>query len=452
MTIAAKLPPQDIEAEQAVLGSCMLDPMAGLKATEILPNAGDFYRESHQTIYNCILDLMNKGEPVDVLTVGNELRKKNKFEDVGSGEYLTELLNVMPTTANVEHYAKIVREKAIMRNLIYAGSAISDLGFKEQEDAGELLDRAESIVFNIAQKRITRDFDPLKDSLYKTYEKISELYVHRSHVTGVPTHFKDFDMLTAGFQNSDLIILAARPAMGKTALALNIAMNAAVKDKLPVAIFSLEMSKEQLALRFLCSAGEIDGNRLRTGFLGEADWPRLTRAMNDLTEATIYMDDTPHQSVLEMRSKARRLQKNYGLSLLIVDYIQLIRGSSTKGDNRVQEISEISRQLKGLAKELNIPVICLSQLSRKVEERPDKRPMLSDLRESGAIEQDADMVIFIYRDSYYKKGKPDEGKEKQDNTAEIIVAKHRNGPVGTVKLLFLGQYTRFDNLEQYLEE
>ncbi|MCE1247565.1 MAG: replicative DNA helicase [Firmicutes bacterium] len=452
MSIAAKLPPQDLEAEQAVLGSCMLDPMAGLKATEILPNAGDFYRESHQIIYNSILDLMNKSEPVDVLTVGNELRKRSKFEEVGGGEYLTELLNVMPTTANVEHYAKIVREKAIMRNLIYAGSAISDLGYKEQDDAGELLDRAESIVFNIAQKRITRDFDPLKDSLYTTYERISELYAHRSHVTGVPTNFKDFDQLTAGFQKSDLIILAARPAMGKTALALNIAMNAAVKSKLPVAIFSLEMSKEQLALRFLCSSGEIDGNRLRTGFLGEADWPRLTRAMNDLAEAPIYMDDTPHQSVLEMRSKARRLQKNYGLSMLVVDYIQLIRGTSTKSDNRVQELSEISRQLKGLAKELNIPVICLSQLSRKVEERPDKRPMLSDLRESGAIEQDADMVIFIYRDGYYKRGKGEDGKEKPDNVAEIIVAKHRNGPVGTVKLLFLGQYTRFDNLEQYIEE
>lgn len=444
-----KIPPQNLEAEQAVIGSCLLDPTAGFKAMEIIPNAGDFYRESHQTIYNCILDLMEKGEAVDILTVSNELKKRKKFEATGGSEYLTELLNVMPTTANVEYYANIIREKSILRSLVHAGGAIAELGFKEEEKAEQMLDRAESIVFNIAQKRITRDFDPIKIPLHKAYDRISDLYTRRAHVTGIPTHFNDFDYLTAGLQNSDLLILAARPAMGKTALALNIAMNVAVREKLPVAFFNLEMSKEQMALRLLCSYGTIDSNRLRTGFLGENDWPKLTHAMNDLNDAPIYIDDTPNQSVLEMRSKARRLQKNYGLSLLIIDYIQLIRGSSSRSDNRTLELSEISRQLKGLAKELNIPIICLSQLSRKVEERQDKRPLLSDLRESGAIEQDADLVFFIYRDAYYKN-KEDEAEDEK--SAEVIIAKHRNGPTGTVKLLFLGQYARFENLEKYIEE
>jgi len=447
MATIAKLPPQNLEAEQAVLGCCILDPTAALKATEVLPDASDFYREAHQVIYNCILDLLQQGEPVDILTVSNELKRRSKFEEVGGSEYLTGLLNVMPTTANVEYYSSIIREKAILRSLVFTGHAISDLGTKEDERADELLDRAESLVFGIAQKRITRDFDPLKDILKKTYDRISELHSRRAHVTGIPTHFEEFDYLTAGLQNSDLIILAARPGMGKTALALNIAVNAAIKDNIPVAIFNLEMSKEQLSLRLLCSNAKIDSNRLRTGFLGENDWPKLTHSMNELTNTPIYIDDTPNQSVLEMHSKARRLQKNYGLKLLIIDYIQLIRGSS-KIENRALELSEISRHLKALAKELDIPVLCLSQLSRKVEERMDKRPLLSDLRESGAIEQDADLVIFIYRDAYYKRrGKDKQGEEKDDNTAEIIIAKHRNGPTGTVKLGFLGQYTLFVPLE-----
>lgn len=448
MITAAKLPPQNIEAEQAILGSCMLDPDAALKASEILPNASDFYRGSHQVIYNCVLELLELNQAVDILTVSNELRKKSKFDEVGGSEYLTDLLNVMPTTANVEYYSKIVREKAILRSLIHAGSAITDLGFVEEDTADDLLDRAESMVFNIAQKRITRDFDKLKDTLYKTYERISKLYSRRAHVTGISSGFNELDNLTAGFQDSDLIILAARPGMGKTALALNIAMNTAYNDKNPVAIFNLEMSKEQLALRLLCAYGKINSNRLRTGYLGEADWPRLTKAMNDLVEAPVYLDDTPNLSVLEIRSKARRLQKSYGLKFLIVDYIQLIRGNS-RTDNRVQELSEISRQLKGLAKELNVPVLCLSQLSRKVEERTDKRPMLSDLRESGAIEQDADLVVFIYRDSYYKKisGKKEENPEQVDNTTEVIIAKHRNGPTGVARMAFIDQFTRFENLE-----
>lgn len=450
MSNPVRLPPQNIEAEQSIIGSCMLDSAAALKAVEILPEAGDFYREAHQVIYNCILDLLEKGEAVDILTVTNELKKRGKFDDVGGSEYLTNLLAVMPTTANVEYYSKIIREKAILRNLIQAGGSITDLGFNENDEAEHLLDRAESVVFNIAQKRINRDFDPIKETLYKAYDRISELYSRKESVTGLATHFLDFDHLTAGLQNSDLIILAARPAMGKTAFALNIAMNVAVQEKKPVAIFNLEMSKEQLSLRLLCSQGRIDSNKLRTGFLGESDWPKLTLAMNALAEAPIYIDDTPNQSVLEMRSKARRLQKNYGLSLLIIDYIQLIRGTSARSDNRSVELSEISRQLKGLAKELDVPVICLSQLSRKVEERNDKRPLLSDLRESGAIEQDADLVVFIYRDAYYKKQKNEE--EGDDKTAEIIVSKHRNGPTGTVKLLFLGQYTRFENLERFMDE
>lgn len=442
-----KLPPQDIEAEKAVLGSCMLDPNASSKAVEILPGAGDFYRESHQIIYNSILDLLEKGEAVDILTVSSDLKKKGKFDDVGGSEYLTSLLDVMPTTANVEHYSNIIKEKAILRSLIYAGGSISELGFKEEEDASELLDRAEAMIFKIAQERITEDFSPIQKVLYETYEKISELYSRRAHVTGIATHYERLDYLTAGLQPSDLIILAARPGMGKTALALNIALNVVTRDHKPVAIFSLEMSKQQLAQRLLCCQAGIDGNRLRTGFLAEADWPRLTRAMNELTEAPLYIDDTPSLSVLEMRSKARRLKKNYGLDLIIIDYIQLIRGSS-RIENRTLELSEISRNLKGLAKELHVPILCLSQLSRKVEDRVDKRPLLSDLRESGAIEQDADMVVFIYRPSYYKKKDED---QPVDNTAEIIIAKQRNGPQGVAKLGFLGQYTRFVELEEFAE-
>jgi replicative DNA helicase len=423
----------------------MLDQNASLKCVEILTNATDFYREAHQVIYNVILDLLDKGEAVDILTVSNELKKRNKYEDVGGSLYLTNLLDVMPTTSNVEHYAKIIQEKAILRSLIYAGGSISDLGFVEEEDASNLLDRAEAMIFKIAQDRVTEDFTPLPKILYNVYEKISELYTRRAHVTGIPTHYDKLDYLTAGLQPTDLIILAARPGMGKTAFALNIALNIIFRERLPVAIFSLEMSKEQLSQRLLCAQAGIDGNRLRTGFLGEADWPKLTRAMNELTEAPLYIDDSANLSVLEMRSKARRLKKNYGLSLLIVDYIQLIRGTS-RGDNRVQELSEISRQLKGLAKELQVPVLCLSQLSRKVEERTDKRPLLSDLRESGAIEQDADMVVFIHRPGYYQS-KTEGGQE--DLTAEIIIAKQRNGPLGTAKLTYLGQYTKFENQEEY---
>jgi replicative DNA helicase len=447
MQTVEKLPPQNIDAEQAVLGSCMLDQNAAAKSVEILRNASDFYREAHQVIYSSILELMNKGEAVDLLTVTNDLKKNKKFDDVGGSVYLTSLLDVMPTTGNVEHYAKIIQEKAILRSLIFAGGSIADLGFNEDEEASQLLDRAESVIFKIAQERISEDFSPLNKILFDTYEKISELYSRRAHVTGIATHYNKLDFLTAGLQPSDLIILAARPGMGKTAFALNIALNVITRDKRPVAVFSLEMSKEQLAQRLLCCHAGIDANRLRTGFLAEMDWPKLTRSMNDLTEAPLYIDDTPNVSVLEMRSKARRLKKNYGLDLIIVDYIQLIRGSS-KSDNRVQELSEISRQLKGLAKELHVPVVCLSQLSRKVEERNDKRPLLSDLRESGAIEQDADIVMFIYRGQYYANK---ESPEAQDNTSEIIIAKQRNGPLGVAKLGFLGQYTRFVDLEEYHE-
>ncbi len=443
-----KLPPQNIEAEQSVLGSCMLDSHALMKATEVLPRATDFYRETHQIIYNCILDLAKRGQGVDVLTVSNELKKLGKFEDVGGSVYLTDLINVMPTTGNVEYYGKIIKEKAILRSLIYAGSSITDLGFHEEEAAKNLLDKAESMIFKIAQERISSDFTPLPEVLIQTYERISELYSRKAHVTGLATHFSRLDHLTAGLQPSDLIILAARPGMGKTALALNIALNAATKDKKPVAVFSLEMSKEQLAQRLLCSQAMIDGKKLRTGYLGEADWPKLTKAMNVLSEAPIYIDDTPGITVLEMRSKARRLKKNYGLELLIVDYIQLITSSSTRPENRTLELSNISRNLKILAKELQIPVLCLSQLSRGVESRTDKRPMLSDLRESGAIEQDADLVVFIYRQSYYDN-KNEQNDSPNDNSAEIIIAKQRNGPQGTARLAFLGQYTRFENMETF---
>lgn len=440
-----RVPPQNIEAEQSAIGACLIEQNAMSRVIEIIPDPTDFYKNAHQIIFSSILKLSEKGEPVDVITLTNDLRNQNKLEDVGGVAYLTHLIDSVPTAANAEYYSHIVREKAILRNLIQAGMNITAMGFREEEPAETIVDRAEQEIFGIAQKRMISDFVPLKKIVTSAFEKIEDLYARKAHVTGIPTGYRDFDNYTAGFQPSNLIVVAARPGMGKTAWCLNIAQYVTTKEKKPVGIFSLEMSKSELAQRLLCSEARIDAMRLRTGFLEENDWPRLTRAMNILCDAPIFIDDSPNLSVMEMRSKARRLKSKSGIELLIIDYIQLIKGSS-KIENRNQEISEISRQLKGLSKELDIPIVTISQLSREVEKRQDKRPMLSDLRESGAIEQEADMVIFIYRDEYYNP------HSEKKNKAEIIIAKQRNGPLATTDLIFLKHFATFVSEEKIHQE
>jgi replicative DNA helicase len=443
---AEKIPPQNVDAEQSALGACLIEQSALARVVEILPEPSDFYKSSHQIIYAAMLKLYEKGEPVDLITLTNELRNGNKLDDAGGASYLTHLIDSVPTAANAEYYSTIIKEKAILRNLIGAGTSIVQMGYREDEPAEAIVDRAEQEIFGIAQKRMIYDFVPLKKVMTAAFEKIEELYARKAHVTGMSTGYRELDNYTAGFQRSNLIIFAARPGMGKTAICLNMAQYLATREKQPVAIFSLEMSKEELAMRLLCSEARIDAQRLRTGYLEESDWPRLTRAMNILCDAPIYIDDTAGLSVMEMRSKARRLKSKSGIELLIIDYIQLIRGS-TRTENRNQEISEISRSLKGLSKELNIPIIAISQLSREVEKRQDKRPMLSDLRESGAIEQEADMVIFIYRDDYYNP------HSEKKNKAEVIIAKQRSGPLATVDLIFLKQFTTFVSEEKiHVEE
>lgn len=436
-----KLPPQNLDAESSTLGAMLIERDAIAKVVEVI-NPSDFYKDSHQSIYGVIFHLFENGDPVDLITVTEELKKRNQLEAVGGVSYLTALINSVPTAANVEYYAYIVKEKSELRNLIYSGTSIVQMGYEAKESVEEIIDKSEQLIFSIAQRRTKRDFMPLKSILTGTFEKIEELYARKAHVTGVPSGFKELDYYTAGLQPSEFIVIAARPSMGKTALALNIARNVAVKEKLPVAFFSLEMSRDQMVQRLICSEARINAQRLRTGHLEEADWPHITRAMAVLSEAPIYIDDSAAVTVLEMRSKARRLKVKYGLELLIVDYLQLIRGSR-RIENRTQEISEISRQIKGLAKELNIPVIAISQLSREVEKRVDKHPFLADLRESGAIEQEADVVAFIYRDEYYN---PNTDKV---NIAEIILAKQRNGPTASLELVFLKEYTKFE--EKYRE-
>ncbi|MDQ7821873.1 MAG: replicative DNA helicase [Candidatus Eremiobacteraeota bacterium] len=441
-----RVPPQNLDAETSALGACLIEKEALARVAEILPDPADFYRTAHQVIYNAILKLYERGEPVDLITLTNELRNSSKLDEVGGVAYLTFLIDSVPTAANAEYYSTIIKEKAILRNLITAGMNITGMGYREDEAAEMIVDRAETEIFGIAQKRMLFDFVPLKKVMATTFEKIEDLYARKAHVTGVSTGYRDLDHYTAGLQKANLIVVAARPGMGKTAICLNIAHYLATREKLPVAIFSLEMAKEELAQRFLCAEARIDAQRLRTGYLEETDWPRLTRAMNVLCEAPVFIDDTPNLSVMEMRSKARRLKSKHGIELVVIDYIQLIRGSS-RIENRNQEISEISRQLKALSKELSVPVIAISQLSREVEKRQDKRPMLSDLRESGAIEQEADMVIFIYRDDYYNP------HSEKKNKAEIIIAKQRSGPLATIDLIFLKQFTVFVSEEKiHVEE
>ena len=433
-----KVPPHDIEAEQAILGSMLVDKDAVISAIEVLKEEA-FYREDNKAIFAAIIALYSKSEPIDIVTVKNELVSQGTFERVGGLEYLAELPERVPTTANVEKYIKIVEEKAALRNLIQTSNELIALGYDEAESVDSILDMAEKKVFDLAQKKNVKGYTAIKDVLAESLQKIEELYNKKGNITGIPTNFTDLDNITAGLHNSDLIIIAARPAMGKSAFAINIATNAAVKSNVPVAIFNLEMSKEQVGNRILCSEAMIDSNKVRTGQLGDDDWVKLANTIGTLSEAPIYIDDTPGISIMEIRAKCRKLKLEKNIGLIVIDYLQLIQGTGTRNSSREQEISEISRSLKIIAKELDVPVIALSQLARATEKRDDKRPMLSDLRESGAIEQDADIVMFLYRDDYYNKESEDR------NLAEVIIAKHRGGSTGTVKLAWMGNFTKFGN-------
>lgn len=438
-----RIPPQNIEAEQSVLGTILLSDHSLSSVLELLESS-DFYRDNHKLIFEAMILLFEKNEPQDIVTVSNQLKDQNSLEQAGGVAYLATLTSIVPVTANLIHYARIIRQKAVLRNLITVNTEIASRCYEEQGDIDILVDEAEQAIFEIARSKSDQSFTALKRIIPGAFETVEQLYKRKELITGVPTGFTELDKMTAGLQPSDLIILAGRPSMGKTAFAMNIAQNTSLLDKTGVAIFSLEMSKEQLAMRLLCSAGHIDSQRVRTGKLHNEDWPKLTRAVGMLTEAPMYIDDTPAISVLEMRAKVRRLAAQYPLGLIIVDYLQLMRGR-TSSENRTQEISEISRSLKAMAKELNVPVIALSQLNRSLEGRNDKRPMMSDLRESGAIEQDADVICFIYRDEVYNKGEDNPNK----GISEIIIGKQRNGPTGTVKLTFIKEFTMFENLSSY---
>ena len=436
-----KLPPQHIEAEQSVLGGILIENYAINKVMEIL-KPDDFYRESHRKIYEALIVLSERDEPADSITLTNELKNSGHLDSVGGVSYVASLIDLVPTAANIEYYAKIVKEKAILRKLIQTSTEIITQSYEDRGDVEGFLDEAERAIFDISENRVRPSFYPIKDVVKGSFKILERLYEKKELVTGVPSGFKDLDRMTAGFQPSDLIIVAGRPSMGKTAFCLNVAQYAAIEKKNPVAIFSLEMSKEQLVIRMLCSEAHVEGTKLRSGFLSESDWPRLTIAAGNLSDASIYIDDTAALSVLELRAKARRLKtERGGLGMLIVDYLQLMKGRA-RVESRQQEISEISRSLKALAKELNIPVIAVSQLSRKTEERTGNRPQLSDLRESGAIEQDADLILFIYRDEVYNRSEENPNRGK----AEIIIGKQRNGPIGKIELAFLDKFTTFKEL------
>ena len=440
----AKIPPHDIDAEQAVLGSMLTDKEAVNAAIESLKEDA-FYRDDNRIIFQAIVNLYSKSEPIDIITLKDELESMDKFEQVGGYEYLASLPDKVPTTANVQKYIKIVEEKSILRNLIKTANEIIELGYDPTEDVEDIMDGAEKKIFDIMQSKNQKGYTPIKDVLVESFTKLEELYNRKQHITGVPTGFAELDYKTAGLHGSELILVAARPAMGKTAFALNLATNAALRGNAPVAIFSLEMSKDQLVNRILCSEAMVDSNKVRTGKLDEDDWVKLAGAIGPLSEAEMYIDDTPGISVMEIRTKCRKLKMEKNIGLVVIDYLQLVQGNKRTA-SREQEISEISRSLKILAKEINVPVIALSQLSRAVEQRPDLRPMLSDLRESGAIEQDADIVMFLYRDDYYNKE-----SEKKD-IAEVIIAKQRGGQTGTVELLWMGNYTKFVNLERRFDD
>lgn len=441
-----RIPPQNIEAEQAVIGAIFLEPSALTQAAElVMPD--DFYRAAHQKIYDCMLNLSDRGEPVDLVTVTSELANLKLLEEVGGVSYLSDIAGSVPTAANIEYYARIVEEKSILRRLIRTATNIAQEGYSREDEVAGLLNEAEKQILEVSQRKNSGVFQNIKDVLVKTYDNIETLHNRKGEITGIETGFKDLDRMTAGFQRNDLIIIAARPSVGKTAFALNIAQNVATKARENVAIFSLEMGAEQLVMRMLCAEGNINAQNLRTGQLTAEDWSKLTMAMGSLSNAGIYIDDTPGIRVSEIRSKCRRLKQESGLGMILIDYLQLIQGSGRGGgENRQQEVSEISRSLKALARELEVPVIALSQLSRGVEQRQDKRPMMSDIRESGSIEQDADIVGFLYRDDYYDK------ESENKNIIEIILAKQRNGPVGTVSLAFVKEYNKFVNLERRFDD
>jgi replicative DNA helicase len=433
-----RVPPQNIEAEQSVLGGILLEERAISEVMDIL-TPQDYYRESHRKIYSAMTALFDKNEPVDLITLTDAMKKAGTLEGCGGAAYISSLVDNVPTAANIAYYARIVKEKAILRSLIsISGEIIAD-SYEDQRNVDELLDLAESRIFQISEEKIKPAFISMKEIVKNTFEIIEALYEKQERITGVSTGYKDLDDITAGFQQSDLIIIAGRPAMGKTALALNIARNAAVNKEIPVAVFSLEMSKEQLAMRLLSTESRIDFNRIRNGHIRKDEWDSLIHAAGVLSEAPMLIDDTASLNPLEMRAKARRMKMDYDIGMVVVDYLQLMT-SKGRAERRDLEISEISRSLKAMAKDLNIPVVALSQLSRAVENREDKRPILADLRESGAIEQDADVVAFIFRREFYNPDTEDKG------IAEVIIGKQRNGPTGTVKLTFLREYTRFENL------
>ena len=435
--ILDRMPPSDGNAERSVLGSMMIDPEAVGKAVELL-QPEDFYKGSHREIFAAMVEQFSVNEPVDILTIGSNLNRSGKLEEVGGNYYLAELANQVASAANVEYHARIVLEKSMLRRLISISTEISGMAFEGTEKATDLIDQAEQKIFSLSERGLRKGFEHIHPILKHTFETIEHYHSRKGTVTGVPSGFNELDNLTSGFQGSDLVIVAGRPSMGKTAFCLNLARNAAVDHGVGVAFFSLEMANYQLAMRLLCSEARVDAHRVRTGTLENDRWPRLAEAAGRLYKAPIFIDDTPGISILELRAKARRLMAEHRIGMIVIDYLQLIHGPRT--DNRQQEISMISQSLKALAKELNVPVLALSQLSRAVESRTDKKPMLSDLRESGAIEQDADVVMFVFREEFY-------GQSDQEGLAEIIIGKHRNGPIGTAHLRFQKRYVRFENMD-----
>jgi len=437
----AQLPPQDLDAEESVLGAMLVSPSAVATVSEML-RPGDFYRPAHGLIFETVLEMYGRGDTIDAITLTNALSNRGLLDEVGGRALVHTLAATVPVVANAGHYAQIVRDLAGFRGLIRAGTEIATLGYQHQGEPQELIDRAEQIVFDIAGQRLSTDFSPIDKLLTESFERLTALHATGREITGVPSGFRDLDACTAGFQPSNLVVLAARPGMGKTSLALNVAAHLGIREQIPVAVFSLEMSKEEVTQRLMCSDGKVDSSRFRTGKLDQNDWNKLTSACDRLSRAPIFIDDTAGITPIEIKAKVRRLKSKLKapLGLVVVDYLQLMGGATGRPEYRVQEISQISRSLKLIGRDLEVPVLALSQLSRAVEQRSDKRPVLSDLRESGSIEQDADLVMFVYRDEYYNKESEDQGK------AELIVAKHRNGPLATIDLAYINRYTRFDNL------
>jgi replicative DNA helicase len=437
-----RVPPQNIEAESSLLGSILIEKDAIIKVADIV-TADDFYVDRHGTIYAAMVDLYEQRQPIDIVSLSNILSEAGELERIGGSAYITELTSAVPTAAHVIHYAGIVAHKATLRRLIAAASNISGYGYDEQTPLDQLLDKAEQTIFEVSQKNLKQNFIPIHSILADSFDRLNELHSNTGKLRGIPTGFRDLDNMLAGLQNSDLLILAARPSMGKTTFVMNLAHHIAAKEGIPVGFFSLEVSKEQLIDQLLAIESGVDSWKLRTGALDDDDFPRINEAMAELSEAPLYIDDSAMTNVMEMRTKARRLQSEHGLGLVIIDYLQLISGGAGSRDGRQQEVSEISRGLKGLARELNVPVIALSQLSRAVESRTPPIPQLADLRDSGSIEQDADVVMFIYRESYYNK------QTERENITDILIKKHRNGPVGDIELYFHPEQRRFTNLDRF---